>query len=140
LRTQIRRAKWKHIGLWYGLALLAGVGIGAIFEAEAYWLWPILTGLFAGMVAASNTTGADRVYRKAYEAGLAMGVVVAYDAARHARHHAEHGGGEGCEVGVARAVVPHVWEHKFVQAEIDTFSYTSDADEDPDATPTEPRP
>lgn len=122
LRARIRRAKWKHLGFWYALGLLAGAGIGMLFEAEAYWVWPVITGLYASLVVISNTIGADHTYRKAYEAGLAMGVVVAYENARHAAHHALNGGGEDCDVGVMRAVVPHVWEHEFVRAEIDAGS------------------
>jgi hypothetical protein len=118
MRTRIRRAKWKHLGTWYAFGLLAGVGVGALFAAEAYWLWPVITGIYASLVVISNTTAADSVYRRAYEAGLAMGVVVAYRTARHAAHHAANGGGEECEVGVMRAVIPHIWEHEFVQAEI----------------------
>jgi hypothetical protein len=143
LRTRIRHAKWKHLGFWYAWGLAACLATGTLFATELYWAWPIITGVYATCFVLAKTSDADYTYRKAYQAGLSMGVVVAYDAARHARHHAEHGGGEDCEVGVTRAVIPHVWEHKFVMAEIFTASDGAiriEADDaDPDATPNDGR-
>lgn len=136
IRKRIRRAKWKHHAFWYLMGIAGLCAVFTLSKAGAYWAFPWIAGLYIGLFVFSQTTHADAIYQAAYASGLAMGIIASREATAHAAWHATHGE-EHCDAVGMRAVVPHVWEHNFVRAEIDdmapgVFEFAGDDDEDDD--------
>lgn len=133
-RKRVRRARWRHYGVWYFVAFSGGLGISGLYNGGWYLLTAIIGAVYIILIAVSNTTVSDRTYRRGFAAGVAMGAIATVSAHRHAQEHIDRGE-EPCQDYGVKAKVPHVWEHEFVTAEIEeispgAFSLTEEPDDD----------
>lgn len=117
LRKRLRWARFKHLGPWILFAASNIVLVVAIDEAGLYWAYPPLLGLYTVLVALAHTVDADRVYQRAFDAGVSTGVLVSSAIQRHMLDHRRKGE-EPCDAGRAKVLIPHVWEHGLVRPEV----------------------
>lgn len=128
-RKQLRWARLKHLGPWILFAASSLVMIAAIEETGLHWVYGPLLGLYTALVALAHTVDADRVYQRAYDAGVSTGVLVSSAIQRHMLDHRRRGE-EPCDAGRAKVLIPHVWEHGLVRPEV--MLRDSDDDDDDD--------
>lgn len=131
LRKRLRWARCKHLAPWILFAATSLVIIAAIDETGLYWVYAPLLGLHTALIALAHTVDADRVYQRAYDAGVSTGVLVATSIQRHMLEHRRRGE-EPCDAGRAKVLIPHVWEHGLVLPEIMLRDDDDDEEDDDD--------
>lgn len=128
-RKRVRRAKGKYLAPWILFAVSSIVMVAAVDRGEQDWAYGPLLGLYTALIFLAHTWDADRVYQRAYDAGISTGILVSTAINRHVMDHRLKGE-EPCDVGMASVAVPHIWEHRLTRPEIILREPDDDEDED----------